>query len=222
MFLGGMLHFDRTVTNLDGGGRSGEFASEGWMAGPYVMAQDSSRSLFFEGRLLYGRASCEVDAVDAGDYPKEGIFDSERWIAQAPVEGEYSLGAGAIMHPLADLSPARNAADGFDDAAQRGADLDDAVRTAVSKLQLGAEFEIPLDPAKGEPTFRPGLKLVFSDRNGGKFGNSELSTAGRVDFDIDYYLENNLSLGFQGYYPGTGDGSEFESCGAGFRLRIEF
>ena len=90
IFLGGMLQFDRTVTKLDGGGRSGEFAGEGWLAGPYVVARDSTGTLLLEGRLLYGRASHDADAVDAGDGPKDGSFDSERWVAQARVEGETS------------------------------------------------------------------------------------------------------------------------------------
>ena len=229
MFLGGMFQYDRSVTKLDGGGRSGEFVGEGWMAGPYFVARDPTRSLFFEGRLLYGQASNHADAIffpdaetDPRKGPRSGIFHGERWIAQARVEGEHPLGNGAIMYPLADLSHARNSAYGFDDSAPQGEDLDEAVRTSVSKLQLGAEFEIPLDPAWGDMTFRPGVKLVFSDRNGGKYGESELTTAGRVDVGIDYRLEDNVALGFQGYYSGTGSDSEFESYGAGLRLRIEF
>ena len=130
------------------------------------------------------------------------------------------------MYPLADLSHARNAGIGFDETNRQNpeqeTDLGDTVRTAVSKLQLGTEFDIPLDTARGELSFRPGLKLVFSDRNGGAFGKSERSSAGRVDFGIDYRLEDSFSLGFLGYYSGIGGGSEFESYGAGLGLRMEF
>ena len=227
MLLGGMLQFDRTVTKLDGGGRSGEFVSEGWMAGPYVVARDPSRSLFFEGRLLYGNASHDADAVVADSSgAKNGTFDSERWVAQARVEGEYPLGAGAIMYPLADLSHARNAGDGFDETPDdqgQETDLDVAVRTSVSKLQLGAEFEIPLDPAKGDLVFRPGLKLVVADRKGVAFGKTEdLDSSGRVDIGIDYRLDDGIALGFQGYYSGIGGEKDFETYGAGLRLRMEF
>ena len=224
IFLGGMLQFDRTVTKLDGDGRSGEISGKGWMAGPYVVARDPSTALTFEGRLLYGRTSNDVEAVvaGAGDTPLSGTFDGERWIAQARVEGEYPLGGGTIMYPLADLSHARNSADGFDDAAPQGTDLDDAVRTAVSKLQLGAEFEIPLDPARGEMTFRPGLKLELSDRKGVAFGKSDLSSSARVDLGLDYMLDDGVALGFEGYYSGLGGGSEFETYGAGLGLRMDF
>ena len=232
MYLGGMLQFDRTVTELDGGGRSGEFVGEGWMVGPYVVGRDPSRTLFFEGRLLYGHASHDADAIvfaneqDPRRGPRSGTFDSERWIAQARVEGEYSLGAGTIMYPLADFSHARNAANGFDETNRQNPDLEMdlgvAVRTAVSKLQLGTEFEIPLDPARGDLIFRPGLKLEFSDRKGVAFGKSELSAAGRIDLGIDYRLKDSVALGIQGYYSGIGQGREFESYGAGLRLRMEF
>ena len=228
LILGGMLQFDRTGTKLDGDGRSGEFSSKGWMAGPYVVARDPSGALFLEGRLLYGRASHDADAVvaEAGDAPRDGAFDSERWLAQARVEGEFPLGAGAIMYPLADLSHARNAGDGFDETNRADpsleTDLDAAVRTAVSKLQLGAEFKIPLDSAMGDLAIRPGLKLVFADRKGVAFGKPDHSSSGRVDLGIDYSIEGNVSLEFQSYYSGIGGGSEFETYGAGLGLRMEF
>ena len=219
------MQFDRTGTKLEGDGRSGEFSSKGWMAGPYVVARDPSRSLYLEGRLLYGRASHDADAVvaEAGDGPRDGAFDSERWIAQARVEGEYLLDAGTIMYPLADLSHARNAGDGFDESSpDPDMDLDNEIRTSVSKLQLGAEFKIPLDSAMGDLVIRPGLKLVFADRKGVAFGKSDLSSSGRVDLGIDYSIKGNVSLGFQIYYSGIGGGSEFETYGAGLGLRMEF
>ena len=224
IFLGGMLQFDRTVTKIDGDDRSGEISGKGWMAGPYVVARDSSTALTFEGRLLYGRSSNDVEAVvaGAGETSLSGTFDGERWIAQARVEGEYSLGGGTLLFPLADLSHARNKADGFDVAAPQGEDLDDAVRTTVSKLQLGAEFEIPLDPVRGEMAFRPGLKLELSDRNGIAFGKTDISSSARIDLGVDYLLENGVALGFNGYYSGIGGGSEFETYGADLGLRMDF
>ena len=62
LVLGGMLQFDRS--EMKAGGRdatSGEIGGRGWMAGPYFAARDASRPLFFEGRLLYGRASNDID-----------------------------------------------------------------------------------------------------------------------------------------------------------------
>ena len=82
---------------------------------------------------------------------------------------------------------------------------------------------MPLDPARGDLILRPGLKLEVSDRKGVAFGKSEdLDTTGRIDLGVDYRLVESVSLGFQGYYSGIGGSSEFESYGAGLRLRMEF
>ena len=113
MLLGGMLQFDRTGTKLDGDGRSGEISGKGWMAGPYIVARDPSNALQFEGRLLYGRSSNDVEGLvsAAGSDARNGSFDSVRWLAQVRIAGEYPLGSGAIMYPLADIGHARNVAE---------------------------------------------------------------------------------------------------------------
>ena len=110
MFLGGMLQFDSTVTKQDGDGRSGEIAGEVWMAGPYVVARDTSSSLIFEGRLLYGLASHDADAVvaRAGDAPRDGAFDSERWIAQ---DRTSLRGDGRGRRPLREIGRPRGRPD---------------------------------------------------------------------------------------------------------------
>ena len=126
------------------------------------------------------------------------------------------------MHPLIDVGHVRNVADGLEGVGPQGADLDDSIRMSIGKIRLGTELEFPLDPAKGDMVFRPGLYIVVSDRDRGEFGASERSSAGRVDLGIDYRLEDGVSLGFQGYYSGLGGESEFESYGAGLGLHMEF
>ena len=223
-FLGGMLQFDRTGTELDGAGRSGEITGKGWMAGPYFVARGSSNAWHFEGRLLYGRSSNDVEGVvpATGADARNGSFDSECWLAQARIAGEYPFGSGAVMYPLADIGHARNVAEGIKGAGPNGADLDDKIRTEVSKLRLGTEFEVPLDPASGQMTFRPGLFVVVTDRDGGDSGASGFTTTGRVDLGVDYKLDDGVSLGFQGYYSGLGGESEFKSYGAGLGVQVEF
>ena len=223
-FLGGMLQFDRTGTELAGDGRSGEISGKGWMAGPYFVARGLSNAWHFEGSLLYGRSSNDVEGVVAatGADARNGSFDSKRWLAQVRIAGEYPFGSGASMYPQAELGHARNVADGVEGAGSQGADLDDKFQAEVSKLRLGTEFEIPLDPAKGQMTFRPGLFVVVTDRDGGDFGASGFTSTGRVDLGVDYRLDDGVSLGFQGYYSGLGGEAEFKSYGAGLGLQIDF
>ena len=196
------------------------------MAGPYFAARDASHPLFFEGRLLYGRASNDVEALVLDGAPaRSASFDSERWLVQARVEGTYPLGSGATLIPLADLSHARDGMEPFL-ASDDPDNLIDGQTIAVSKLQLGAELEIPVETARGDLRFRPGLRFVASDASGGAPTAEEnraksLRLRGRIDFGIDYRLDDDLVLGFGSFYSGLGR-KYLESYGAGLDLRLEF
>ena len=231
LHLGGMLQFDRSGTEPDGA--SGQVNGNGWMVGPYFAIRDGSNPLYFEGRLLYGRASNDVEnyAQAQGD-PVNASFDSERWLIQGRVEGTFQLDNGMTLIPLADFSHARDEMETFRDGVRNG----DGGTVAVSKLQLGAEFEIPLETAKGNLMLRPGLRLVVSDVDNvavAPNAQGELRTVdygeaaeyrGRIDFRIDYRLEDNIVLGFESFYSGNGksDQEKFGSYGAGLNLQFEF
>ena len=224
LHLGGVLQFDRSVMKADSQVASGEIGGRGWMAGPYFAARDASHPLFFEGRLLYGRSSNDVeDLVLDGKAPRSASFDSERWLAQARVEGMYALGNGATLIPLADLSHALDEMEAFLD----NADEQVAGQTVgVSKLQIGAELEIPVDTARGDLLLKPGLRFVASDASGEAFVGEESGAAGlrfrgRIDFGIDYRLDDDLVLAFGSFYSGLGR-KDLESYGAGLDLRLEF
>ena len=229
LLLGGMLQFDRSESEPDGAGKSGEFTGKGWMFGPYFAFRDGSNPLYFEGRLLYGRSSNDVEEyvpAQGDDTARSASLDSERWLIQGRVEGTHHLGKGMTLIPLADFSHARDEMEAFRDS--RG--IEGGTRTvAVTKLQLGAEFEIPVETAKGELKLRPGLRLVVSDAsNVGVVGNATVETGesaeyrSRIDFGIDYRLEEDLVLGFESFYSSGRDREEFESYGAGLNLQFEF
>ena len=226
LHLGGMLQFDRSGTKPGGLVDSGEIRGSGWMAGPYFAMRDGSRPLYFEGRLLYGRVSNDVDAlVMEGGNPRSASFGSERWLAQARVEGTYRFESGATLVPLADLSHVRDVMEAFR-ASDDPDKLIDGQTIAVSKLQVGAELEIPVAAARGDLLFRPGLRFVVSDANPGAFAREEdgrigLRSRGRIDFGIDYRFDDDLVLGFRSFYSGLGR-KELESYGAGLDLRLEF
>ena len=227
LHLGGMLQIDRSETKPGGEVVSGEIRGDGWMAGPYFAMRDGSRPLFFEGRLLYGRASSDVDAlvIGRGTDPRNASLDSERWLAQARVEGTYRFDGGATLIPLADFSHARDVMEAFRE--DGGSDeLVDGRTIALSKLQMGAELEIPVDTPRGDLRFRPGLRFVVSDASGGAWALEEdgrvgLRSRGRIDFGIEYRLDDDLVLGFESFYSGLGR-KELESYGAGLDLRLEF
>ena len=182
-----------------------------------------SRTVQYEGRLLYGRSSSDVEGYVAGarsDNPRNGSFDSERWLAQTRVEGRFPLGNGTILVPLADAGHVRSSADGFD--YESGKDPEEKVRIAVSRLQLGTDFEIPIDTAEGELIFRPGMSYALSDRDGGEYGKSDRASSGQIDFSVDCRLDDSISLGFRGHYSGFGGSGDVSSFGAGLDIQAQF
>ena len=229
LHIGGMLQFDRSGSEPDGAGKSGEFTGNGWMVGPYFAFRDGSNPLYFEGRLLYGRSSNDVEdyvPAQGDDTARSASLDSERWLIQGRVEGTHQLGNGMTLIPLADFSHARDEMEAFEDS--RG--IAGGSRTvAVTKLQFGAEFEIPVETARGDLKLRPGVRLVVSDVSNALSEGNRIADAGeaaeyrgRIDFGIDYRLEDDLVLGFESFYSSGRDREEFKSYGAGLNLQFEF
>ena len=197
------------------------------MAGPYFAMRDASQPLYFEGRLLYGRGSNEIDAFvllhnDRPRPPRSASFESERWLAQARVGGTHRLENDATLIPLTDLSHASEKMKPF-----RDSDYERVAgqTVAVSKLQFGAELEIPVEMSRGELRLKPGLRFVASDASGEAFvgeesGATGLRFRGRIDFGIDYSLDDDLVLGFGSFYSGLGR-KDLVSYGVGILLRLE-
>ena len=97
----------------------------------------------------------------------------------------------------------------------------------VTKLLLGAEFEIPIMTAKGDLKLRPGIRLVvsgvsnvFVDRIATTRNGETAEYCGRIDFGVEYRLEDNLVL--DSFYTSGHDREEFASYGAGLKLQFEF
>ena len=55
----------------------------------------------------------EIGSQSPGANPRCASFGSERWLAQARVEGTYRFGSGATLIPLADFSHARDVMEAF-------------------------------------------------------------------------------------------------------------
>ena len=230
LHLGGMLQFDRSGSKPGDAGESGEIKGNGWMVGPYFAMLDGSQPLYFEGRLLYGRSSNKADdLVLSTNQAVNASYDSERWLVQGRVEGTHEFGNGITLIPLADFSHALDEVEAFQDANSNRGDGNRTV--AITKIQLGAEFEIPVETAMGDLKLRPGLRLVVSDvSNAGVVGNARVEGGeaadyrGRIDFGLAYRLEDYLVFGFESYYLGNfrKKSDETETYGAGLNLQFEF
>ena len=215
LLLGGMLQFDSSAAELGGG--EGEIRGRGWMAGPYLVARHESLPLRFEGRLLYGRSSNEIELESGGASPRRGSFDAARLLAQARVEGEHRLGGGATLIPLIDLGHVREEAKGFRDGSGRSVE-DRAVDS--TRLHLGTELEIPLRPRRGDLTLRLEAGVEGTSTGGDVGENPDSGFHGRIGFGAEYGLEDRTSLAFEAGYSGIG-GSR-RSLGAGLTFLLRF
>lgn len=224
LFLGGLVLFDRTETEMEGDA-SGAINGSGWMAGPYFAARNGVSPLYFEGRLLYGRSSNEVleykSQISSGSC--NGSFDSRRWLAQARVEGEYPIGNGTVLIPLADFSHIREHSGEYADRNINMCQPLPGQRVDTNKLQLGAKFSIPVNSGEGTLKIRPGFRFVMINANSPHSDDADagVDSHGRIDFGVDYRLEERTSLSFNSYYSGIGR-SDFELYGAGINLRMRF
>ena len=65
------------------------------------------------------------------------------------------------------------------------------------------------DPGRcgaGGLTLRPGLRFVATDEDGGIHGVSGVGAEGRIDFGLDYRLDGNVALEFEGSIRGSAGG----------------
>ena len=126
---------------------------------------------------------------------------------------------------LADIRHARNEMEPF----QASDDPDNLIvdqMIAISNLQFGPELEIPVETAPGDLRFRLGLRFVDSKRAAAsahwrRTDKPACSPWGESISGIDCRLDENVVLGFEGFYSGLGR-RELESYGAGIGLRFEF
>ena len=129
-----------------------------------------------------------------------------------------------MLIPLAELGHVRDEMEPFLDGDGRQLT---GQTISLSKLQIGAELEIPVETARGDLRLRPGLRFVASDASADAFAGVEgieatgLRLRGRFDFGVDYSLDDGLVLGFGSFYSGLGR-KDLESYGAGLDLRLEF
>ena len=215
LLLGGMVQFDSAGAEFGGGG--GEIRSRGWMAGPYVVARGESLPLRFEGRLLYGRSANEFEIESGGLSPREGSFDTARLLAQARVEGEHRLGNGATVIPLIDLGHVREEAKGFRDGS--GTPVED-LAVDSTRLHLGTELEIPVEPRRGDMALRFGVGGEGTSTGGDVGGDPDRGFRGRIGFGVEYGLEDRTSLAFETDYSGIGGPRRRLGAGMTFLLRF--
>ena len=167
---GVMLQFDQSDERLDAD--LGSLDGQGWLAGPYFVAQPLTYPLTFEGRLLYGQTSNEARTVGG----RTGEFDTQRLLASFRVEGEVLLDYGnraVRLVPHFNAGWIEDEAEAFRD--NRGTQVSSQI-ARFGEVALGSDIEVPLRFGQRDATFTGGLSLISS--------RSETCGPGHEDFNL--------------------------------------
>jgi outer membrane autotransporter protein len=86
LLVGLLAQFDWTSMEENGDDVDGF----GWMIGPYMSAEIVP-NVFFDARFAWGQSDNDV-TVDLSGIPFSGDFDTDRWLAQAALYGNFTSG----------------------------------------------------------------------------------------------------------------------------------
>ncbi|RDL47479.1 hypothetical protein BLJAPNOD_06319 [Ensifer sp. M14] len=88
--LGLSFHFDRTTDPTD---TDAELTGNGWLAGPYA-SLELGKGVFWNASFLYGGSSNDIDTQFW-----DGTFDTQRWMADTSIEGQWYLDENTVLTP---------------------------------------------------------------------------------------------------------------------------
>lgn len=213
LLIGAMLQIDYAETENGPASVDGT----GWLVGPYVVAKLPSQPVFFEGRVLYGQADNDISPL--GTYTDS--FDSERWLIQSRVTGEFKRGDLTLM-PLLDVSYASDDQEAYTDSLGNLIPHQDF---SLTTARLGMDFSHPIQVSRGQMMLTGGLSGIWSTTSGtgtvpGLTPIGDTARA-RADLGFDYRLENNSLLAANLFYDGIGE-SDFENYSVSLIWQMAF
>ncbi len=213
--VGGMIQLDLAdddALNITG---------KGWLSGPYFVHKLNEQNVYFEGRLLYGQTENEISPSNA----YTDSFDSDRYLAQFRITGEYGYQTATIM-PLLDFTYTEDTQQAYTDSLRR---LIEEQSVDLTQMTFGIDFKLPIAMQRGSLDFTSGLSGIYSQVNGGNGGKSESNIKGgrgRMELGLNYHHGNEsgngngLTLTATTFYDGIS--SDYESYGVNFSVGMEF
>ncbi len=92
ILVGALVQVDDTREDIDDPTLLGEVEGTGWMAGPYLGIRLTD-TLYFDARAAWGTSNNDIWLQDAATGWRSGQFDTERWLANANLTGNYQFGS---------------------------------------------------------------------------------------------------------------------------------
>lgn len=177
--LGLMLQFDH-MASVNG---AETLSANGFMAGPYVVATLPDKSITFDGRVLFGKASNSYAPL--GTFTDH--FDSQRMLAQFGMTGEITQ-AHVTWAPSLRASLAQEKTAAYLDGVGTNVAATD---TRLSQIAGGIEARFALPAPTGKLTATLGLFDVWTGGTSALQGHRGKITAG---LRRDYAAGQTLSL----------------------------
>lgn len=92
ILVGALVQVDDTREDIDDPTLLGEVEGTGWMAGPYIGIRLTG-TLYFDARAAWGTSDNDIWLQDAASGWRNGTFDTNRWLANANLTGNYQFGS---------------------------------------------------------------------------------------------------------------------------------
>jgi len=223
LLVGGMVQLDwmdetaREVFAEAGAIAGARVDGEGWMAGPYMVWRVAD-GVILDSMALYGMSSNTVNPL--GLYEDE--FDTDRWMLQANLTGEYGRGA-FVVRPQATLTHFEETQDGYTDSLGI---VIPSQSIALGRLAAGPELIWRQDSASGARwELRSKLRAVWDYQPAdllsetGTFMNSESDVRADGEIGIAATLQNGAVFELSVGMSGIGQ-DDFEANTARFQLRV--
>ncbi|SDQ31903.1 outer membrane autotransporter barrel domain-containing protein [Pseudovibrio sp. Tun.PSC04-5.I4] len=193
----------------------------GWMVGPYSVVR-LHQNLFFDARATYGTSSNDVNAL--GIF--EDYFDTVRFLLQAGLTGDFSLGVTTI-NPFARLTYYYEQQEDYTDSLRNlipSQDFD------LGRLEFGPRVSFDYTTEDGmmfSPFFSlSGIcdfkKLQNNIPTDAVLASSDEDIRARIEAGTKVLIPyRGISLESEGFYDGIG-ASDYEAYGARVNMRIPF
>ncbi len=204
LIIGGMVQFD--VGDDDARNITGQ----GWLAGPYFVSKPADQNVSFEGRLLYGQTDNDISPL--GSY--RDSFDTDRYLAQLRVTGQYGYRKATLM-PLLGFTYTEDTQQDYTDTLNN---LIDEQGIDLTQVTFGVDFRLPVAVQMGQLDLTGGLSGTYSEVDGGE--SDVEGGRGRVELGLNYANDNGMTFAGGVFYDGIT--SDHESYGVNISLDIKF
>ncbi len=207
--VGGMLQLDKADDDTP------NISGKGWLSGPYFVHKLNQKNMIFEGRLLYGQTDNDISPL--GTYTDS--FDTERYLAQLRITGEYGYQTATLM-PLVDFTYTEDTLNAYTNTPD---DLIEGHNTDLTQMTFGLDFKLPLAVRAGSLDLTGGVSGIYSETNGGVGDNSEPTFEGaraRTELGLNYGSEDGPIVRAGTFYDGIS--TDYESYGLSISVGKEF